>query len=139
MVLPRAVDLEVALGHALVADVELLDHAAAGGVAGDDRDLDAVQVQVLEGGAAQQHERLGHVALAGLRLVDPVADVAALERAPLHDRQVDLAGEVAVDEDAVAVAGAELALPLAGAAAHGEGVAALHGVGRAGASGSAPT
>ena len=43
----------------------------------------------------EQHQRLGHVALAGPGLVDPVADVGALERAPLDDRQVDLAGEVA--------------------------------------------
>ena len=87
----------------------------------------------------QQHERLGHVAVAGPRLVDPVADVRALERAPLDDRQVDLAGEVAVDEDPEAVAGAELALALAGAAADGERVAVLDRVGRAGSRASAPT
>ena len=74
----------------------------------------------------------GHVAVAGVLLVDPVADVRALERAALHRRQVDLAGEVAVDEDAEAVAGAELALALAGAAAHGERVRVLDDVGLAG-------
>ena len=71
---------------------------------------------------ASTHQGLGHVAVAGVLLVDPVADVRALERAPLHRRQVDLTGEVAVDEDAEAVAGAELALALAGAAAHRERV-----------------
>ena len=44
----------------------------------------AVQAQVLERVAAHDHERLGHVAVAGVLLVDPVADVGALERAPLH-------------------------------------------------------
>src|SRR5690606_28519997 len=77
-------------------------------------------------------ERLGHEALAGVGLVDPVADVAALERAPLDDREVDLADEAALHEDAVRVPGAELALALAGAAPDGEGVAALHRVRRAG-------
>ena len=95
VVLPHAVDLEVAHGDALVADAELLDDAAAGGVAGDDRDLHAVQVELLEGRPAQAHDAPRACRpWPGLRLVDPVADVAALERAALHDRQVDLAGEL---------------------------------------------
>src|SRR5690606_23150069 len=113
VVLPDAVDLEVALGDAFVADLELLDDAPAGAVAGDDRDLDAVQVQLLEREPGDHHDGFGNVALAGVPLVDPVADVGALERAPLQRRQVDLAGEGAVDEDPEPVGGAELALPLA--------------------------
>ena len=91
VVLPPSVDLQVALGDALVAQAELLDHPPAGPVAGHDRDLHPVQGQVLEGVAAQHDDRLGAVAVAGLRLVHPVADVAALEGAPLHRGQVDLA------------------------------------------------
>ena len=45
VVLPHAVDLEVAQGDALLADRQLLHHPAAVGVARDDADLQAVQVQ----------------------------------------------------------------------------------------------
>ena len=76
VVLPHAVDLEVALGDALVAEPQLLDHPPAPVVAGDDRHLDAVEVDLLEREPGQQDERLGHVALAGVAPVDPVADVA---------------------------------------------------------------
>src|SRR3954467_15760789 len=131
VVLPRAVDLEVAQGDALLADRQLLDHPAARLVAGDDRDLHAVEVQVLEGEAGEHDERLGYVALARPRLVHPVPDVGALERTPLHGGQVDLAAEVAADEDAEPVPGAELALALAGAAAHREGVAVAGRIGLA--------
>ena len=58
-------------------------------------------------------------------LVDPVADVGVLERAALHRGEVDLAGELAVDEDAEAVAGAELTFPLARAATHRERLAVI--------------
>src|SRR5690606_23837500 len=51
VVLPHAVDLEVALRRALLAQAEFLDHAAAAVVAGHDRHLEAVQAEVLEGEA----------------------------------------------------------------------------------------
>ena len=89
-------------------------------------------MQVLEGEAGEGDHRLGDVALAGVALVDPVADVGALERTPLHGVQVDLAGERSVDEDAEAVPRAELALALAGAASHQERVPVPGGVGLAG-------
>src|SRR5690606_34607044 len=120
VVLPHAVELEVALGDALVAEPQLLDHPPAPVVAGDDRHLDAVEVDLLEREPGRQDERLGHVALAGVAPVDPVADVGRLERSPVHRRQVDLAAEPLpgapqgsrlADEDAEAVAGAELPLP----------------------------
>ena len=94
-------------------------------VAGDDRDLHAVQAELLEAVPQHDDDRLGRVALARVRLVDPVADVRVLERAPLHRVEVDLAGELAVDEDPEPVAGAELPLALAGAAPHGERLAVL--------------
>src|SRR2546430_12263367 len=49
-------------------------------VAGDDRHLDAVELQVLEGEPGQHDERLGDVPAAGELLPDPVADVGVLER-----------------------------------------------------------
>src|SRR5690606_16644239 len=101
-------------------------------VAGDDRDLQAVQVQLFEGEPADHDDRLGHIALPGVQLVDPVADIGTLERAALHRRDVDLPGEGAVDEDAEAERRAELTLALTGAAPHGEGVAVLDGIGVAG-------
>src|SRR5581483_11473922 len=110
-------------------DGELLDDAPARLVAGDDRDLDAVEVELVEGEAGDGHDRLGHVAVAGLLLVDPVADVRVLERTALHGGEVDLARELAVDEDAEPVPRAELAFALAGAASHGERVTVLDDVG----------
>ena len=108
------------------------DDPAAGPVAGDDGHLQPVQAQVLEGEAGHHDQRLGHVAVAGVGLVDPVADVGVLERPPLDARQVDLPGEVSGDEDPEAVAGAQLPLPLPGAAAGVERRLALGVVGLAG-------
>ena len=48
VVLPRAVDLEVPLCDAFVADVELLHDPFAALVARDDADLEAVQRQLFE-------------------------------------------------------------------------------------------
>src|SRR6185369_318763 len=71
-------------------------------------------------------------ALTGVHLVDPVADVRVLERAPMHGVEVDLAGEPAFDEDPEPVAGAELTLALSRAAADGERLTVDGRVGRAG-------
>ena len=87
------------------------------------------KLQFVECELGEHDECLGHVAVAGMLLVDPVPDVRALERSALHGGEVDLSGEVAVHEDAEAIAGAELALALAGAAANGERVAVLDHVG----------
>src|SRR5262249_37837082 len=141
--------LEVALGDPLVAELELLDHPAAAVVAGDDRDLDAVQVHLLEGEPGDEHDRFGHVPVAGLALVDPVAAVGRRERAPLHRRPVAPpaepggaaprgVGAVLRDEDAEPEPGAQLALALAGAAPHGERLAGLHDVGQVGVAGGLP-
>ena len=75
-----------------------------------------MQAELLEAEPQHDDDGLGRVALPGVRLVDPVADVRVLERAAVHGVEVDLAGELAVDEHSEAVAGAELALTLAGAA-----------------------
>ena len=60
---------QVALGDALVADPELLDHPAAAGVAGHDADLDAVQQQLLERELQHHHHGLGDVGVAGMALL----------------------------------------------------------------------
>src|SRR4051794_32288615 len=84
VVLPNAVDLEVALGDALLTQVQLLDHPPAVAVAGDDGDLDAMQLQVFEGEAHHDDESLGDIGVAGELLADPVTDVRVLERPPLQ-------------------------------------------------------
>ncbi|HEU5148978.1 MAG TPA: hypothetical protein VFU19_00690, partial [Iamia sp.] len=91
-----------------------------------------MEAELLEGEAGEDDDGLGHQAPAGDGLVDPVADVGVLERAPLDGVEVDLAAEPALVEDAEAVAGAEGPLALAGGAAHAEGVAVGGGVGGAG-------
>ena len=116
MVLPRAVDLEVPQGDAFLPQVELLGHPPARLVAGDDRHLQPVQSQVLEGEPEHDSGRLGRIPVPGHRLVDPVADIGVLERAPLDAGDVDLAAEAAVDEDAESVAAPQLAFAVAGAA-----------------------
>ncbi len=63
-------------------------------------DLDAVQAELLEREAGQDHDRLGDEAAPGHGLVDPVPDVGVLERAPLDGVEVDLPGQRLVDEDA---------------------------------------
>jgi hypothetical protein len=132
VVLPRPPDLEVVAGGALVAQVELLDHPAAGLVAGHDGDLDPVELQLFEGQAQDQDERLGDESSPGLGLVDPVADVGALERPALDPRQVDLAGQGAVvEEDRHGVGGVEVALTGGRGAAGPEGGGVAHQVGRA--------
>ena len=117
VVLPHAVDLEEAQRDAFLADAELLHHPAAVGVARHDADLQPVQVELLEREPAEHAHTLGDVAVAGVPLIDPVADRAALERAAHDVVEVDLAGERVVDEQAEAVRGAELALAVAGRAA----------------------
>ena len=84
MVLPDTVDLQVALGQALLAQSQLLHDPAAVVIARDDRHLDAVQLQVFEGEPGQDDEGFGDVALAGELLPDPVTDVGVLERPTLQ-------------------------------------------------------
>ena len=74
VVLPHAVDLEEALGDALLADRQLLHHPPAVAVARHDADLEAVQVELLEGEGGDDDDALGDQPLPGAGLVDPVAD-----------------------------------------------------------------
>src|SRR5580698_3841464 len=114
VVLPDAVDLEEAHSDAFLPEPQLGDHPPAGCVAGDDRDLDAVQPELLEAEAQDDRGGLGCVPLPGHCLVDPIPDEPVLERSPLDSGQVHLAGETVSDEHAEAVPAAHLALPLTG-------------------------
>ena len=117
VVLPLAVDLEEAHGHPLVPELQLLDHPAAGRIAGDDGHLDPMEAQGLEGELEDHHHGLGNQAGPGHLLVDPVADGAVLERSPLDGREGDLPDEPPLHEDPEAEATAQLPLPLPHAAA----------------------
>ena len=89
-----------------VADVELLHHPPAALVARHDADLDPVQAQLLERELDDHDHRFGDVAVAGVGLVDPVADRAGLHRAAGDVVQVDLARDVLVEEQPELVRGA---------------------------------
>ena len=71
----------------------------------------------------------GTYPLPGQRLVDPVADVAHLERAPLHAAEADLTREAAVEqEEPEAVRGVEVTLAVPGAAPRPERLAVDGGI-----------
>ena len=106
-----------------LADAEHFHHPAAVGVARHDADLQAVEVELVEGEPADDGDAFGDVAIAGVALVDPVADDAALERAAHDVVEVDLAGERVVDEQTEAVADAHLSLAVARRATRAERVA----------------
>ncbi len=139
MVLPRAVDLQVPLGDAFVADLELLHDPAAAGVARHDADLDAVQQELLERELQHDDDGFGDVGLAGMALVDPVADRARLHRTADHVVEVDLADDLLVDEQAELVGGAGTAVAVTLLAARRERAAVGRPGRPGGADGSAPT
>src|SRR5713101_5374999 len=113
MVLPRAVDLQIAERDAFLSNPELLDDTAARTVARNDGDLQPMQRQLLEGEAEHDHDRLGHKTVAGLGLIDPVAHVCVLEGPSLDGREIDLAREATLDEDPKSVATPQLTFPVA--------------------------
>src|SRR5262249_33972544 len=78
VVLPAAVDAQILAGIALLADPQLLQQTAAGGVVRQAGGLEAVQSEAVEDEQHERPQRLGHVALAGVVLADPVAEVGRL-------------------------------------------------------------
>jgi hypothetical protein len=56
VVFPATVYLQIALGDAFAAQVELLDDSATRGVARNDRDLQSVKLDFLEGEASDNDE-----------------------------------------------------------------------------------
>ena len=93
VVLPDAVDLQVAQGHALVAEAALLHDAAGADVARHDRRLDAVQAGDVEREPQREPHGGGGVAAAAGVLADPVA-----ERGVLPDAAHDVGQRDAADQ-----------------------------------------
>ena len=91
-----------------LADAQHFHHSAAVGVARHDADLQSMKMQFVERELADDRDTLGDVAIAGVTLIDPVADDAALKRATNDVVDVDLAGERVVDEQPEAVRGSRL-------------------------------
>ena len=103
--------------------------AAAARVARHDADLDAVQLELLECELQHDHHGLGDVRLSGVALVDPVADRARLHRPANDVVEVDLAGDLIVDEEAELIRGAGAPIAVALLAPCGERTAIGHRVG----------
>ena len=99
VVAPVPVDVQVALGVADLGEAELLHHPQARDVLRPDRHLDPVQVELEEAVVGDQRDRGRDHALAGVPLVDPVADLAPARGAADDVGDGELAGERAVDGD----------------------------------------
>src|SRR4051812_8852844 len=84
VVLPDAVDAQVAVGAALQAEAGLLGDADRADVARDDRRLHAVQARVLEGEGEAEAYRSRRMPARAAGVVDPVAERRVLPRAA-HD------------------------------------------------------
>ena len=105
-----------------------------------DRCFHAVQTERVEPVADHERDALGHVAVARVLLVDPVADEARLERAAQHASEAHLTDQGAVvQEQAESVGAVELPLALPRATPGAERVAVGDGIGRARARAAAPT
>ena len=91
-------------------------------VARDDADLDSVQAELFERVLEHHHDRLGDVAATGLGLIDPVTDGSGLERAAHDVVEIDLAGEVIVDEQSERVTDTRLAITIPHVATGREGI-----------------
>jgi len=138
VVFPHAVDLEEPLRDTFLADAQFLHHPSTVGVARHDADLEPVQVQFVEREPDENQHALGDVPVAGPRLVDPVADGAALHGPAADGVEIDLAGEEVVDEQPEAVRETGVALAVACRAPCAEGVARPSRVGQAGEPGRFP-
>src|SRR5690349_8131259 len=81
MVAPFAVDLQIALGLADFAEAEFCQEVPAGAVLRDAGGIDAVEPQALEGVRQQHADGVGHVAVIGVFLAHPVAEIGGLRDA----------------------------------------------------------
>src|SRR4030088_3817847 len=91
MVLPDAVDAEIAPRQALAAKTAFLQHPDRGRVGGNAGGLDAVQIELAEQRRQQHAQRRRHVAAMRMGLPDPVSDGAGLDDAAADIRQRDAA------------------------------------------------
>src|SRR5438105_9590301 len=84
MVLPDAVDAEIAPRQALAAEAAFFQHPDRRRIGGDAGGLDAVKIELAEQRRQQYAQRRRHVAAMRMRLSDPVPDGAGL-----HDAAAD--------------------------------------------------
>src|SRR5690606_19857478 len=75
---PAAVDLKIVLCVTFLDKTILFEHAAAGDVAGEERGVDAVQVQLVENEGNDGGDGLAHQPLAGKILAHPISQIAEL-------------------------------------------------------------
>ena len=120
MVLPDSVDFEVAHGYAFATKSQLADDGPARCIARQYRDLHSMQTKLFKGEPEQNRARLGDIAVAGERLINPVTDIAGLERTALDRGDVDLAGESVADEHPEPESGPEMSFAIANRAPRGE-------------------
>src|SRR5216110_2268418 len=84
MVLPDAVDAEIAPRQALAAEAAFFQHPDRRRIGGDAGGLDAVKIELAEQRRQQYAQRRRHVAAMRMRLSDPVPDGAGLHDAADH-------------------------------------------------------
>src|SRR5262245_66194663 len=97
MVLPDAVDAEIAPREALAGEAALLQDPDRGRIRGDAGGLDAMQIELSEQCRQQHAQRRGHVAAMRKRLTNPIADGAGLYDAAPHIGERDAADHGAVE------------------------------------------
>src|SRR3981081_3534574 len=96
MVLPDAVDAEIAPRQTLAAETAFLQHRHPRRIGGNAGSPDAVKVELAEQRGQQHAQRRRHVAAMRMRLADPIADGAGLDDAAANIRQRDAADHRAV-------------------------------------------
>src|ERR1700719_3871264 len=84
VILPDAVDAEIAARQPLAGETAFLEHPDRRRVGGNAGGLDAMQVELAEQGGQQHPQRRGHVAAMRMRLADPITDGAGLHDAAAH-------------------------------------------------------
>src|SRR6185503_736649 len=77
VVLPLPIDAEIFAGVAFFGESRLQEQSAARQIMRQAGRLDAVQAQPLESEAQGQRQAFAHIALARMRLADPIADAGA--------------------------------------------------------------
>src|SRR5665213_1181237 len=96
VVLPDAIDAEIAPRQTLAGEAAFLQHPDRGRIGGNAGGLDAVQIEFAEQRRQQHPQRRGHVAAMGVRLPDPVSDGAGL-----YDAAADIGERDAPDHRAI--------------------------------------
>src|SRR5262249_34825250 len=101
MVLPDAIDLQVAPRRAFPAEAGLFENPRGGTVVGQAGRLEPMQAERAESKGKNRLDGIGHVAVAGVRRTNPVADRSGLGDATANRTDAEAAeqGRVPVPED----------------------------------------